>query len=223
MSDDDKKDITKLKKELLTEFEEAVQELGERVRKNDESSQTYAYKIIELVKLAYLSLNEETRGTIGNYYFVRELHPAVKIVLKSSEKFATNDMKTLATEVTRLELAGIKSNSTTNGVTSKVEHVNEHSLVDEIAEKVLEKLRAANLEDLIHQDDGGQATLSSNNDITYTAFRGRFNSRSQRGQIQRDPAFKKVDFKKVRDCFSEKVSCHKKVFSLKKYHFLINS
>ena len=42
-------------------------------------------------------------------------------------------------------------------------------------------------------------------------------------EIQRDPAFKKVDFKNVRHCFSEKVSSYKKVFSLKKYHFLIIS
>ena len=36
--------------------------------------------------------------------------------------------------------------------------------------------------------------------------------------LQRDPAFKKV-----RHCFYEKVSPYKKVFSLKKYHFLITS
>ena len=41
--------------------------------------------------------------------------------------------------------------------------------------------------------------------------------------VQRDPAFKKVDFKKVRHCFSEKTSSYKKVFSLRKYHFLIIS
>ena len=40
-------------------------------------------------------------------------------------------------------------------------------------------------------------------------------------KLQRDPAFKKVDFKKVRHCFSKKVSSYKKVFSLKKCHFLI--
>ena len=68
MSNDDKKDITKIKEELLTEFEkgqfnreEAVQELGKRVRKNDESSKTYAYKITELVKLAYPSLERNNR------------------------------------------------------------------------------------------------------------------------------------------------------------------
>ena len=47
----------------------------------------------------------------------------------------------------------------------------------------------------------------------------------QQVAIQRDPAFKKVDFKKVRHCFSKKVSSYKKVFSLKKmslsYNFLV--
>ena len=83
------------------------------------------------------------------------MHSAIQLVLKSSEKFAT----------------------------SKIEHVNKHSLADEIAGKVLENLHEANLEDLIHQDDRGQATLASNNDIMYTAFRVRVNSRGQRGQI----------------------------------------
>ena len=45
----------------------------------------------------------------------------------------------------------------------------------------------------------------------------------KRKAIQRDPAFKKVDFKKVRHCFSKKVSSYKKVFSLKKCHFLMIS
>ena len=42
--------------------------------------------------------------------------------------------------------------------------------------------------------------------------------------VQRDPAYKKVGFKKVRHCFSEKVSPYKKVFGLKKslsYNFLV--
>ena len=42
-------------------------------------------------------------------------------------------------------------------------------------------------------------------------------------KLQWDPAFKKVDFKKVRHCVSEKVSSYKKVFSLNNYHFLILS
>ena len=38
--------------------------------------------------------------------------------------------------------------------------------------------------------------------------------------VQRDPAFKKVDFKKVRHSFLKKVSSYKKVFSLKNVIFL---
>ena len=88
--------------------EEAIQELAKRTSQSDESAQTFAYKGIELVKLTYPSIDDETRGTIANDYFVRGLHPEMQITLKSSEKFATNAIKTLATEVTRLEIAGIK-------------------------------------------------------------------------------------------------------------------
>ena len=49
----------------------------------------------------------------------------MQIALKSSEKFA------LAAEVTRLEIASIKPNSSTNGATSKVEHVNEQTKLRE--------------------------------------------------------------------------------------------
>ena len=73
----DKKDVAKVKKELLAEFEkgqlnreEAIQELANRSRAKGESAQTFAYKI-ELVKLAYPSIEDDTRGTIAKDHFVR--------------------------------------------------------------------------------------------------------------------------------------------------------
>ena len=79
---------------------------------------------------------------------MRGLHTEMQIALKSNEEFSTTDIKGLASEVTRLEVTGIKSNRGASGFTGtgNIESINEHSLVDDIAEKVLDKLRAASLE-----------------------------------------------------------------------------
>ena len=65
-SADDRKDPEKLKAELKTEFEkgkrnreEALSELANRPRKVGESTQNYAYKLMELVKLAYPSFDNK--------------------------------------------------------------------------------------------------------------------------------------------------------------------
>ena len=72
LSEEDKKDAEKIKGELLKEFEKgnqdretAIHELNNRKRKPDESAQTFAFKIMELVKLAYPTFNEDTHKTIG--------------------------------------------------------------------------------------------------------------------------------------------------------------
>ena len=43
-------------------------------RFRDESAQTFAFKIQQLVKLANQSLNDQARQTIAKDYFVRGLH-----------------------------------------------------------------------------------------------------------------------------------------------------
>ena len=60
LSSDDRKDASKITAELLKEFEcgkrnreEALSELSKRKREIGESTQNFAYKILELVKLAY--------------------------------------------------------------------------------------------------------------------------------------------------------------------------
>ena len=72
--------------------------------------------------------------------------------LKSNEKFSSNDIKALASDVVRLKIAGIKSNSATASQTaSHVDCVDfkpptnmaDNALVDQIAERVMEKLRGA--------------------------------------------------------------------------------
>ena len=101
LPEDDKKNVAKIKQELLSEFEKgqlnrekAIQELAKRSRAKRESAQTFAYKIVELVKLAYPSIEDDTRGTIAKDYFVRGLHADMQLALKSDEKFSSTDIKT---------------------------------------------------------------------------------------------------------------------------------
>ena len=193
LPEDDKKDAEKIKQELLDEFEkaqlnreEAIQELAKRTRQGDESVQTFAYNVIELVKLACPSIDDETRGTIGKDYFVRGLHPDMQIALQSSKKIATNAIKILATEVTRLEIAGIKSNGAAS--TYKISSVDNpepmaNTLVDEIVDKVIEKLRGATLEPGNTTSHVDTAPTVHDNGINFTSHRGNFRGR-QRGQFR---------------------------------------
>ena len=134
LSTEDRKKVDKIKEDLLKEFEkgklnreEAISELSRRSRKQGESALTYAYKLMELVKLAYPNFDDEARATLAKDYFVHGLHPQMQTGLKSMEKFETNDIKTLAGETTGLQLAGIKSNidlrSSVNEVVDKINSI----------------------------------------------------------------------------------------------------
>ena len=112
LSNADKMDYDKLKEEMLKEFEkgqlnreEAIQELDNRRRLPDESSQTYAHKMKELVKLAHPSFADTVRKSIAKDYFVHGLHHDMQLAIKSSGNFATNHIDLLADEVSRLEFA----------------------------------------------------------------------------------------------------------------------
>ena len=66
MSSEDRKDASKIKVELLKEFErgkrnreEVLDQLGKRSRQEGESAQNYAYELKELVKLAYPSFENK--------------------------------------------------------------------------------------------------------------------------------------------------------------------
>ena len=81
LDQDDRKNINKLKDELLKEFEsgrrnreEAVCTLTKRYRKQGESAHTYAYKIKELVNLAYPDFENAAKSTLAKDQFVRGLH-----------------------------------------------------------------------------------------------------------------------------------------------------
>lgn len=152
LSDDDKKDFDKIKEQLKKEFErgqlnreEAIHVLNNRRRKPEESPETYAHKLKELVKLAYSTFADGAQKTLSKDYYMRGVHPEMQIALKAETAFETNDIDALAKETIRLELAGIKSYGTKCTPLGDLSSVNEVSLandsvVDSIANKVIEKL-----------------------------------------------------------------------------------
>ena len=181
MSDEDRKDFDKVKKELLTEFEkgqlnreEAIKLLSTRKRQAEESAQTFAYKLIELVKLAYSSFPDPQQKMIAKDYFMSGVHPAMHVALKSGATFSTSDINALATETTRLELAGVQSFASKEKASPKVEEVNlceiNETGIDSIANKVLEKL---NLNSQNNQMRGDSYDDSGDSRVSYAPYRGR--------------------------------------------------
>ena len=92
----DKKNPEKLRDELLKEFERGNQdrevannELASRTRSSDESPQKFAFKIQELIMLAYPTFDANTCNTIAKDYFVKGLHPKIQVALKSLPEFVS--------------------------------------------------------------------------------------------------------------------------------------
>ena len=167
LSSADRKQVDKIQSELLKEFEKgkldreiAVHELNSRRRKPDESAKTFAYKIIELVKLAYPSFDDNTRKTIAKDYFLKGLHPKMQIALKSLPNFNDADVDKLTTETMRLQLAGIDSFASEN--TQKCMSVESPSMVDQIADKVIEKMKGISIDSHGGDDGGKQESASAN-------------------------------------------------------------
>lgn len=192
LPDADKKDFTKITTELSKEFErgqlnreEALSILGSRVRAPDESPHTFAYKLSELVKLAYPSFEDTVRKAIAKDYFMKGVHPSMQVALKSRATFAEDDISTLASETVRLTLAGVKSYSkpaTTPDVCGSVD-VTQTDLVNSIADVVVAKLRETSLDATGGQgsseESAGEPVLNVNN----TGYRSRGRgSRRGRGQ-----------------------------------------
>ncbi len=86
----------------------AIFELNNHKRKPDESYQTFAFKIIELIKLAYPTFDDNTRKTIAKDYFIKGLHSKMQIALKALPHFEKANIDILTTEANRLQLAGIQ-------------------------------------------------------------------------------------------------------------------
>ena len=192
MTDDDQKDDTKIEAELLKEFkrgkqdrEEAIAELQNRRRRPDESTQTFAYNLIELVKLAYPSFTDDVRRTLAKDYFVKGVHPKMQIALKSIERFQDLTINDLATECVRLQLAGIQSYANVTASSSELTSVNvvnnstgsNASLVDTITQSVIQRLQASNLCDVasssVDDSDGGSDNVNN-------VYRGRGSARGNR-------------------------------------------
>ena len=172
LNDENKKLIDVICHELRREFErgnsnreEALHSLSCRKRLSNEAAQTYAYKLLELVKLAYLTFNDDTRKQIAKDYFVRGLHPEMQVSIKSLSNFPSADINQLAEDTTRLHLAGVRSyyDSSTQ---SSVNNVNlDNTLVDTIAEKVFEKFKDMSTD---QNHDANQATNAINRRPRYS-------------------------------------------------------
>ena len=181
MSDEDQKDPAKVKTELLKEFErgqlnreEAISELDRRKRASGEAVETFAYKIVELVKLAYPSFPEDARKSLAKDFFVRGLSSEMQVALKSNSDFATMEVKALATETVRLELAGVGvAKAATDSSVNSCD-----AMVDAIAEKVLHRLSmasgpSAREEADVNAVDGNQRNRRDN------GFRNRYSGRNR--------------------------------------------
>lgn len=153
MSSDDRKDADKIKAELLKEFkrgkrnrEEALDQLGKRSRQEGESAQNYAYKLKELVKLAYPSFQNKIQDTIAKDYFVKGAHNDMQVALKSLQGFEERDINKIADETTRLELAGIQAIQCVRSRVNTINQISDEStIINSIANKVIEKLQSTGL------------------------------------------------------------------------------
>ena len=197
MAGDDQKDPEIVKGELLKEFErgqlnreEAITELDDRKRLAGESAETFAHKIIELVKLAYPSFADGVRRSLAKDYFVRGLSAELRLAVKSVQGFSDMDIKAVAEEAVRLELAGVgvPKSSTASAVNSC------DDMVDVIASKVIERLGGAGL--ATEQDE-----VDVNNvGYRYDNFRGRSSGRGRGRGRNRGSASQSRPTKKCRSC-----------------------
>ena len=186
MTAEDKKDVEKIKTELLKEFErgqlnrdEAIAELDQRKRLTGESTETFAYKIIELVKLSYPGFDADVRGKLAKDYFVRGLQNNMQLALKSNKDYESSDLKTSTAETVRLELAGVGSRKVISTPINFSEMENA-DFVNSIADKVLEKMKDLRSSDNEYQIEVNMVSPNryregSNRYRSNNRKRGRFN------------------------------------------------
>ena len=116
MSEDDRKDIEKIKTELKKQYElgnrdreEALLLLSAAERKEEETAKDYAFRISQLVKLAYPTFSAANMEVHEKDAFVRGHHPDMQMKLKTLENFSTIDMKGILDNTVRLEVAGVRA------------------------------------------------------------------------------------------------------------------
>ena len=185
MPDEEKKDPAKVKSELLKEFErgqlnreEAIAELDTRKRLDTDSAENFAYKMIELVKLAYPSFTDDVRLSLAKDYFVRGLSKQLQLAIKSLPDYDTKDIKAIAKETVRLEIAGVSSVSP---LVASAEPQPRDDMVAAIADKVIEKLAGTNLLSGSVSDDAGEMNVVDNRNGFDRRGRGRSRGRGGRG------------------------------------------
>ena len=189
LSDDHKKDFDKVKEELSKEFErgqlnreEALKELGDRICAPDESPETFAYKLIELVKLAYPSFADNVRKAIAKDYFLRGVHPDMQVALKSRQTFEQDDISTLASETVRLGLAGIKSYSKTAKAPLLCGNIDDNAdMINSIADVVVEKLKNSSFGTRFEDDRQRDASGVNSAEVNQASY-GRSNTNFNRGR-----------------------------------------
>ena len=186
MSDADQKDPEKVKAELLKEFErgqlnreEAITELDHRKRLADESAETFAHKVTELVKLAYPTFADDVRRALAKDYYVRGLSSELQLAVKSIKGFTEMTVKNVAEETVRLELAGVGEIKSSAAAAAAAVNACD-GMVDAIAEKVLERLSNAGI------TSGNDEAEAHSADYRYDNFRGRSRNRGRgRGRGRR--------------------------------------
>ena len=116
MSEEDLKDIDKIKTELRKQYqvgnrdrEEALSLLAAAQRTEEETAKDFAFRITELVKLAYPSFNAASKEVHEKDAFVKGCHPEMQMKLKTLADFDTLDMNGILDNTVRLEVAGVKS------------------------------------------------------------------------------------------------------------------
>ena len=108
--------------------------------------------MLELVQLAYEGFATNVQGTIAKDYFVKGLSREMQVALKSLSDFATKGLTELATEASRLEIAGIGNKvnvdvrvvDTSEGF-SEAAVAGNANIVEDIVSKVVERLKSTDV------------------------------------------------------------------------------
>ena len=178
LSGDDKKNIDSIKDALQKEFDAshrnrdiAVEKLTKCKPQKGESPSSFAYKLLELGKLAYSGLPDASQVIVKDY-FVAAQSCEMQVALKSLTDFATKSVTDLATEVIRFQTAGVPSVGVReeSGVFHVKHDDSDESMVDRIAEKVFQKLSQVNV-------DSSDDTTHNIDYVGPSRGRGRRNSR----------------------------------------------
>ena len=186
LSDGDKKEAKNITEELLKEFETghqnrdfAITQLNERRRKPEESAQTFAFKVMELTKLAYPTFEDTIRKTIAKDYYVKGIHPKMQMALKSLSSFESSNILEIAKETSRLEIAGIESFSSNKSECFEIQGAESQTMVDMVTNRVMQQMKGITL-----AAQGVEVETGSANYMQTRPFRGQ----RGRGWRQRQPS-----------------------------------